>query len=297
MDKISLIPRIKELYEQGTNIIEFLRSQTGANRNSLEDILISYDFQAGSYIKVAKTNPEYIQAYTSALAEILDGLGGISSIMEVGVGEATTLANLLPKIGSKPQAFGFDLSWSRIHCGIQYLKDCSVDARLFVGDLFNIPLPDNSVDVVYSSHSIEPNGGREVEALREVYRVTKKYLVLLEPTYEFADDEGKARFTRHAYITGLKDCILQLGYDLVLYKPFPVTINKLNPTGVYIIRKREEDNSNAVDGINYNCPISKAFLKEYNDHLFSDVSLISYPKVFGIPCLLSSYGILTSKHG
>jgi ubiquinone/menaquinone biosynthesis C-methylase UbiE len=34
-------------------------------------------------------------------------------------------------------------------------------ADLVVADLFHIPFADNSVDVVYTSHSLEPNGGRE----------------------------------------------------------------------------------------------------------------------------------------
>jgi ubiquinone/menaquinone biosynthesis C-methylase UbiE len=106
---------------------------------------------------------------------------------------------------------------------------------LFIGDLFNIPLSDSSVDIVYTSHSLEPNGGREKEALQELYRIAGGYLVLLEPTNEFADDEGKARMKRNGYVHDLANVIKDLGYDLIEYRRFELTINPLNPTGLYII--------------------------------------------------------------
>src|SRR5688572_21787737 len=187
MDKIDLIPKLRELYSRGENIIQFLKNQGGKDLNTIEDILISYDFQAGSYIKFAAENPKYVDAYSGEIAKVLNGLGNFNTLLEAGVGEATILGNVSAKLNaSLTTVMGFDISWSRIKYGRHYLKEMRVTADLFVGDLFNIPLPDNSIDVIYTSHSIEPNGGKEKEALAELYRVTKKYLILLEPTNEFA---------------------------------------------------------------------------------------------------------------
>ncbi len=49
MDKLKILSKIKEIYENGGNIIQYLKNLDGANTNSIEDIMISYDFQAGSY--------------------------------------------------------------------------------------------------------------------------------------------------------------------------------------------------------------------------------------------------------
>jgi hypothetical protein len=49
MEKFKIIDKIKEIYHSGGNIIHYLNK--GSSQNSIEDILISYDFQAGSYIK------------------------------------------------------------------------------------------------------------------------------------------------------------------------------------------------------------------------------------------------------
>jgi ubiquinone/menaquinone biosynthesis C-methylase UbiE len=295
MNNIEIIQKIKTVWKNGGNIIEYLKEINGRSNNSIEDILISYDFQSGSYIKGAKENPEFNFKYTKYIAKTLNSLGPINSIMEAGVGEATTLTNVLSKLNALPAfSYGFDISWSRIKYAIEYAKENNVKINLFVGDLFNIPLADNSVEIVYTSHSIEPNGGREIEALKELYRVAAKYLVLLEPTDEFANEEGKARMKRHGYIANLKENIQELGMNLIEYTRVPHISNPLNPTGLYIIEKNKDTikEGNAP----YVCPITKSILNFNTDHYFSKESFISYPTIGGIPCIMPQYGILTSKH-
>jgi ubiquinone/menaquinone biosynthesis C-methylase UbiE len=299
MKNIDLIPTIDDLYKRGENIISFLKAKQGNNLNTIEDILISYDFQSGSYIKFVEENPEYTNLYTTAIAHVFLQLGKFKTILEVGVGEATTLSNLALKLklpGVK--FFGFDISWSRIHFGIKYLSKKNIDANLFVADLFNVPLSDSSIDIVYTSHSVEPNGGREKEAIVELYRVAKKYLILLEPTNEFANSKGKSRMKKNGYIQNLKSIINELDYNLIEYRPFDISSNDLNPTGIYIIKKSDDlyEEEKVDSTFRFCCPISKSVLKEFDDHFYSSESFISYPKIMGIPCLFPSYGILTSKH-
>jgi hypothetical protein len=295
MEKINLIQKVKSLYDNGENIIDYLKKIANREQNTIEDILISYDFQAGTYIKYAQDNPEHINKYSTEIANIISGLDGIRSLMEAGVGEATTLTNVLLKLNNENlSSCGFDISWSRIEKARSYTKALQNIPRLFVGDLFQIPLADNSIDLVYTSHSIEPNGGKEKQAIAELYRVTSKYLILLEPTDEFATTEGKERMRRLGYVTNLKSVIQEMGLNLVDYKPFPVFTNPLNPTGLYVIKK--DHSLLTQEKFYFTCPMSGAFLEEYADHFFCRESLISYPKINQIPCLLPQYGILTSKH-
>ena len=292
---IQLISKVKEIYAQGGNIIKFLKKENKRTQNTLEEILISYDFQSGSYIDYVTKNPLYIKEYTEELSSIIKNIGVSNTILEVGVGECTTLANIISELKQKNTIyFGFDISWSRIHYGKRYLASKKHKANLFVADLFNIPLPSDSIDIVYTSHSIEPNGGREKEALIELLRITKKYLILLEPTAEFASNEGIKRMKENGYIQNLKSIILELGLDLIEYKKFKICSNELNPTGLYVIKKHsDKEVKNNPDFI---CPISKSPMEEFDDHFFCEDSFISYPKINNTPCLLDSYGILTTKH-
>ena len=58
ISKKNMLKRIKEVYENGGNIMEYLRSGNG---NSVEDILISYDFQAGTYEEEYYTKQDFVK--------------------------------------------------------------------------------------------------------------------------------------------------------------------------------------------------------------------------------------------
>jgi SAM-dependent methyltransferase len=284
------ISEVKKIYENGGNIMDFLKSKSNATQNSTESILISYDFQAGTYTEFAKNNPEYINNYAGSIAKVLDKFD-FNSIIEIGVGEATTLGNVVQRLVKKPKhVYGFDLSWSRIKYAQEYLKTKNITGLLFTGNLFNAPIADKAIDVVYTSHSIEPNGGKEKEALQELYRITNKYLVLLEPAHEFADEEGKKRMERLGYIKNLHSITKELGYKIIEYRKFDYCANPLNPTGLIVIEKQSSyANKNVLA-----CPFSKTILKNEKGVYYSKESFLAYPIVAGVPCLLPENAVLAT---
>lgn len=291
------LSEIKKIYQKGDNIVHYLNNITKSTTNSTEAIMISYDFQSGSYIEFIKKSPEFIEKYTQAMADVINNLGDeCQSVLEVGVGEATTLAHLIPKLTFKPSnIYGFDLAWSRIRYGIEYLKKRAIsNAFLFMGDLFNIPIADSSIDIVYTSHSIEPNGGREKEALIELLRITKKYLILLEPAYEFADDQGKKRMKSHGYVTNLYQTAISLGARVKINRLFGIHSNPLNPTGLILIEK-DYDNAVITDPPIV-CPITKTPLRLIKESYFSEQGLLAYPVIDGVPCLLSDEAVIVTHY-
>lgn len=289
----SEIKKIKELFDSGANVMEHFRNKSNSRSNSIEAIKISYDLQAGTYIDAYKNNRDFNALYTGALANLIGKLGNPHSVLEAGVGEATTLANVIEKMENKPGfACGFDISWSRINYAKAFARSKNVDDQwFFTGDLFHIPLKDNCVDIVYTSHSIEPNGGREKEALQELYRIASRYLVLLEPAYELASEEAKARMEHHGYVRGLKSTAEDLGFKVAEYRLFDHIINPLNPTGLIVIEKNAAAKPVQPQ---FACPITGGIMERSGDCFYAAESLMAYPIIGGVPCLLAENGILAS---
>jgi hypothetical protein len=86
-----------------------------------------------------------------------------------------------------------------------WLKEKEIAATLFVSDLFAIPLEGDSIDLVHTFHSLEPNGGREEGALRELLRIARRAVVLIEPVFGLASAEARQRMSHHGYVRDFKN--------------------------------------------------------------------------------------------
>tara|TARA_X000000950_G_scaffold289223_1_gene410983 strand:+ start:8845 stop:9645 length:801 start_codon:yes stop_codon:yes gene_type:complete len=232
--------------------------------------------------------------YCQSLANRINEFEDCNSILEIGIGEATTLG-VLKGMLKKEFNFsgGFDISWSRLNFAKNFLSDIGYfKDSIFCADLFNIPLKDNSIDVVYTSHSLEPNGGREDEALSEILRIASKYVVLLEPIYENESKEVKQRMDEHGYIKGLYKIIKNKNLNVIEFKRFELSQNELNPTSIIVIEKSRTGKSN---GTNFVCPVTKNELTRHENSFYSQTGCLSYPIIKNIPCLLGENAIMTSN--
>ncbi|MCL2199797.1 MAG: class I SAM-dependent methyltransferase [Defluviitaleaceae bacterium] len=294
MFKSELLNKVGEIYAQGGNIIQYVNDFEKNENNSTEAILISYDYQAGVYVYSYKTWPEMYIKYADLLVDEIKPLGG-TSILEAGVGEATTFKHVISNLDiPHEKCYGFDISWSRLKVANDFLQeDTPCTPRVFVADLFNIPLCDNSVDIVYTSHSIEPNGGYEKPILQELYRVAKKYLVLFEPDYELAGEEEQKRMEHFGYVKNLAGTAKTLGYNVIKHELLAYSKNALNPTSIIIIKKDEAGgDSDAL----FQCPVTKTKLIDSGEIFFAPQPRLMYPVIKNIPCLLGQQAILGCRY-
>lgn len=275
--------------------------------NSSEDILISYDFQSGSYYNEYKERPEIFFKYHNQLAEILityiKKVNDSCTILEAGVGEARSLVPILNRIGYEKikKAYGFDISWSRVKFAEKFEKDFGQEKEnkicYFISDLLDIAVREAAVDVVFTVGAVEPNGGKERELLSELYRITKRYLILFEPLYEFASQEARERMIKYGYITRLYETAVGLGYNIIKHEQLDISLNPLNPMGIIVIEKLGTGKFSHENGENIFCdPVTKDNLEIGEHECYCEASMLVYPIVRGIPCLLKDNAIVATKY-
>lgn len=288
---------LKKRYENGENIIEHFRSQSGGKENSVEQVMLSYELQSGSYVKNASANPGSKEKFLARLVEIILNKSISGSLLDAGTGEATSLVpllNLLPTEHFR-EVYAFDVSWSRIKVAKKYSADhnCS-NIQFFTGDLFNIPVIDDYFDLVLTIHSLESNGGKEKELLQELYRVCRNYMILLEPCYDFASEEARQRMKKYGYVTNLFQAARELDYQVETYELYGSSANELNPTGLMIIRKGEIRSPES--GCPFADPETKQPMARHEDSFYCPDSMRAYPIIQSIPCLQKQNAIVATKY-
>lgn len=292
----ALILGMRAAYARGDNAMAYARELLGASGNSADATLVAYDLQTGNYVAKALRNLEENQRWGAQLATYLaGGLPPGGSLLEVGVGEATTLTSVTAALSPTPgRLHGLDLSWSRCVEGRAWLERGGVEAELVVGDLFALPFADDSVDVVYTAHSLEPNGGREREALTELLRVARHRLVLCEPIYELGSPEAQARMRSHGYVRDLAATLASLGAPPSVCRLLPDSPKPLNPSGVIVVDKRPP--AAAAESMQaWRCPLTHTPLSRREDVFVSDSTGIAYPVLRGIPLLRPEHAVVASR--
>lgn len=287
---------LKALYDQGANISALLRQDRGTRIHDESIIEASYDMQTGSYIRYLD-DPAfavYLRHYAGELAKVITARCKPVSVLEAGVGEATLLLELCLALGRAPtETCGFDISWSRTACGKRWLdKNGVTGATMVTGSLLNIPFADDSMDIVFTSHTVEPNAGNEEPILKELFRVARDFVILLEPDYDTAPEEARQRMYSLGCCKSLKGVCEAHGYKVVEHRLFPFTANPLNPTTLLVIEKKTRAPRPASS---LACPKYKTPLIPMGEAWFSEEGQTAYPVLAGIPCLRIESGILASK--
>ena len=157
MEKKINLRILKKLYSKNININQYLRKN--ANLHEDEIIRLSYDLQAGSYIKIFNYNKS-LDIIRKVVNEI--NVTNFKTLLDFGSGDLTTFYTLTKNIKHKKNKsfYACDFSFSRLFEGINFLKKKKISLKnffFFVNENCKIPLPDSSIDIVTTFHSIEPN--------------------------------------------------------------------------------------------------------------------------------------------
>ncbi len=289
----------RKTFEAGGNVMQFLKTSPESTDNLSEIIELAYDLQAGSYIEDFYKNEEKKRKYGAEAASHLEKyLTPDSSLLNVGAGELWTISLICSSLNVQPKRlFNLEISWSRIYKGISFWNKFhanSIPMTPFVADMLQIPLPSKSIDVITSSHGLEPNGAQLKEILTELFRVARKKCVLFEPSYEHCSEEGKQRMDKHGYIKDVRGVVKKLGGKIVDIQLLESSANPLNPTACFVIEPPIVEDSALSQDVSFSVPGTDMIL-EKNDEFYesSDIGVV-FPVLKGIPILKSRSAILAT---
>ncbi|MGD9850221.1 MAG: class I SAM-dependent methyltransferase [Nitrospirales bacterium] len=293
------LSHLKKLFEAGENISDYVLRETGDPELA---VFLSYEIQAGSYIASieGEKNTETFRRSMKQFADLFIRLGP-RSILEAGVGEGTTLFNIVPFLSDAGTAFqwmgGFDLSLSRILFAQNYGKRKLEDnaCSLFTGRIEQIPLADESVDLVFTSHALEPNRGKEGAIIAELYRVARQWLVLREPSFDLGDQQTRDHINRFRYADNIIGTIREGPYDVMEHRLWGYDFNPNNQTAVTVICKSKERKSSNVKSPQFINPITRFGLVQRDGFLYDTQGCVIFPLVSGIPCLLRENALLCAN--
>ncbi len=293
------IAALREAYSRGENIMSLLSQDHQQMTNGFAAIQVAYDLQAGSYTEdwEKRDGARFKREFAEAL---LPHLAGYRSLLDAGVGEATTLVPLLHGLGGAVRTYGFDASVSRLLWARRNLSTSSQAQKLFVADTAEIPLRDASIDLVLSVHSVEPNGGREPELLTELLRVAARRLVLVEPSTAFASATQLERMRRHGYCSNLPSVLEKLGADVVLHEPWHVNSNPDNAAELIVVDVERPSQSTSPPPTvhpqhEFVAPASLADLEAVESGLYSRHDGLYFPVVGGFPILTRAQAIIATQ--
>jgi hypothetical protein len=198
----------------------------------------------------------------------------------------------------KPRnVYNLEISWSRIYKGCSFWNNVhngSINMNPLVADMLEIPLPTKSVDIITSSHALEPNGNRLDKILNELFRVSRYKCILFEPHYENCSREGKERMDKLGYIKDIQKTVCQLGGIVEEIIPITNFASSLNPTSCFVIKVPNSD-IKYYEGNCFTVPGTNFMLKKYDDCYHSIDTGLVFPSIKSIPILRSQNAILASK--
>lgn len=207
------------------------------------------------------------------------------SFLEVGGGLLVNI-DILLETYPDAEVSAIDLSFNRIIAGREnILNNHGRKIPVAKSNATSLPFPDDYFDLVFSRHALEHMPLDYKKAIDEMVRVSRKTVVLLEPSYELGALSQKLKMTASHYVKGIKKYLDSKGLELYEYHLLPIGPT-FNRTAIYVLKLDAENRANNQEVTADYCPDCKRkLINNEKDNLYCEKCEALYFIHNGVPVL------------
>ena len=237
---ISTYKIAKKKHSAKKNIQKFFKNKF----NKTDVVKISYDIQSGDYIDYFNhfSQKKIKNIYHPLIEAIKNNFKNSKTILDFGCGELTTSYYIFNQLKKKiKKYFANDNSLNRLIVGTNNLKKklSKNDLKkfeIFCNSKYKLPLKENSIDLIFTIHSLEPNNKIKNKIFDELFRVSRHGVILMEPHYEISSKKQKKRMLKLDYVRGIEKLLKNRKVNYQIIKK-NYHVNNENKSSLFIIKK------------------------------------------------------------
>lgn len=161
-------------------------------------------------------------------------------ILEVGCGNCINLLSLKRELGKAIELYGIDISAERLNIARNYFTEALDGIKLYPCSITQTtPWRDSFFDVVFTMHCLEQIPYKSEIALREMYRLANKVLVIIEPVFELGNPAQRLYLINADHNRILLKTLRHLDYQITRLEPLNIQMNPVNPSSIIVVKKRK----------------------------------------------------------
>lgn len=159
-------------------------------------------------------------------------------ILEVGCGNCINLVNLTRRFKGAADLYGIDISARRLQVARDFFKEDLAGVQLHEASITQkTDWEDGYFDVVFSMHCLEQIAHETKAAVKEMYRLASRKLVMIEPVFELGNPTQKLYLYHSDHCRILLKTIQALDYGITRLEALNIQSNPVNQSSIVVIEK------------------------------------------------------------
>lgn len=161
----------------------------------------------------------------------------VVKVLEIGCGNLINAYHVSEKYHDKVEFYGVDIAEQRINIGLEKFNVLHSENFYVASITEKTDFADNQFDIVFSMHCLEQISYETSNAIKEMYRICRHRICMIEPVYENGNFVQRLYIITADHTKILLRTILNLGLKIVRNEACDLQTNLYNQSSIIIIEK------------------------------------------------------------